>query len=54
MHVFKTRTTLRHGTDNTTSEMLYTYTDRLGSITYITDATDKFLAEYLYDAFGHM
>ncbi|NOZ33948.1 MAG: hypothetical protein GXO80_01440 [Chlorobi bacterium] len=41
-------------TTNGTSEMLYTYTDHLGSITHITDARGKLIAELSYDAWGRL
>ncbi len=34
--------------------MLYTYTDRLGSITHITDNEGKLIAEISYDAWGRL
>ena len=33
--------------------ILYTYTDHLGSITQVTDASGNLLAEFSYDAWGH-
>jgi len=39
---------------NGAEKMLYTYTDHLGSITHITDATGYLLAEQSFDAWGRM
>ncbi|MCD4792171.1 MAG: RHS repeat-associated core domain-containing protein [Bacteroidales bacterium] len=49
---FKTRATLQRGT--VYEEMLFNYTDHLGSITHITDDEGTLLAEQSFDAWGRI